>query len=170
MWKKVSIAYSECVSAALVIYHAKRVRSILLSSVAYLTVSFVSHYLSDGTTGKILVNMKCVFWFSLQFLSETFIVLRRIHWDITNLRVFSCKVPVTPVRFKINLSFLDRHSKKFSNNKFHENPSSGSRIVPCGQTEGQTETWRSWQSLFAILRTLLIIWNQVWLCQYVMVK
>jgi hypothetical protein len=27
----------------------------------------------------------------------------------------------------------------YSNIKFHENPSSGSRIVPLGQTEGQTD-------------------------------
>ena len=28
---------------------------------------------------------------------------------------------------------------KNSNIKFHENPSSGSRVVPCGQTEGERE-------------------------------
>jgi len=31
--------------------------------------------------------------------------------------------------------------EKYSNIKFHENPSSVSRVVPCGQTDGQT--WRS---------------------------
>ena len=30
-------------------------------------------------------------------------------------------------------------SKKFSNIKFHENPSSGSQVVPCGHTHTQTE-------------------------------
>ena len=28
---------------------------------------------------------------------------------------------------------------KFSNTKFHENPSSGSRVVPCGRTDGRKE-------------------------------
>jgi len=28
--------------------------------------------------------------------------------------------------------------EKSSNNKFRENPSSGSRVVSCGQTDGQT--------------------------------
>ena len=27
--------------------------------------------------------------------------------------------------------------KKITSNKFHENPSSGGRVVACGQTEGQ---------------------------------
>jgi len=31
--------------------------------------------------------------------------------------------------------------ENYSNNEFHDNPSSGSRIVPCGQTDGHT--WRS---------------------------
>ena len=29
--------------------------------------------------------------------------------------------------------------EKYSNIKFHENPSSKSRVVPCGQTDGQTD-------------------------------
>jgi hypothetical protein len=80
----------------------------------YMSVSYVSRYLINGTTGKILLSVKCVVWFSLQFLSETFIVRRRIYWDITNLHGFSCKVPATLVRFKLNLSFLGRYSKKNS--------------------------------------------------------
>ena len=42
---------------------------------------------------------------------------------------------------------------QFSITKFYENPSSGSRIVPCGQTDRQTR--ENQQSLFAILRKLL---------------
>ena len=37
------------------------------------------HYLINGTIfGKTLLNIKCVFWFSLQLLSKTFLILRRI--------------------------------------------------------------------------------------------
>ena len=43
--------------------------------------------------------------------------------------------------------------EKYSNSKFHENPSSGSRVVPCGQT------WRSKYSLIAILRKRLKLWG-----------
>jgi hypothetical protein len=51
---------------------------------------------------KKLLNLKCVFWFSLKILSETFPILRRIQRDINiNVRVYrsSCKVPVILFRF-----------------------------------------------------------------------
>jgi len=37
------------------------------------------------------------------------------------------------------LNFLERFSKKSSNIEFDENPSSGSRVVSRGQTDGQTD-------------------------------
>jgi len=53
------------------------------------------------------------------------------------------------------MNFLGGFSKNPQNKKFHENPSSGNRVVPCGRTYGCTDgqTWRSQYSLFAILRT-----------------
>jgi len=50
-----------------------------------------------------------MFWFSLQPLSETFLIPRR---NDKNLYLSSCKVTVIFVRFYWNLSFLDRFSKK----------------------------------------------------------
>jgi hypothetical protein len=47
-----------------------------------------------------LLNIICVFWFPLQLLSETFLILRRIQRDIIiNVHRSSCKVPVILVRF-----------------------------------------------------------------------
>jgi len=41
------------------------------------------HYLINGTIlVQKLLNTKCVFWFSLQLLSETFLILRRIDRDM----------------------------------------------------------------------------------------
>jgi len=41
------------------------------------------HYLINGTiSGKKLLNIKCVFWFSVQLLSATFLILRRTAPDI----------------------------------------------------------------------------------------
>jgi len=37
--------------------------------------------------------------------------------------------------------------QKYSNTKFYKNPSSGSRVVPCGRTDGKIR--RIWESLFA---------------------
>jgi hypothetical protein len=54
------------------------------------------HYLIKGTIygGKNLLNVKCVFWFSLQLLSVTFPILIRAERDtIINVHRHSCKVP-----------------------------------------------------------------------------
>jgi hypothetical protein len=51
----------------------------------------------------------------------------------------SGKVPVNFVGFWWIFNFLDRFSKKTLNIKFHENPSSGSRVIPCGRTDGHDE-------------------------------
>jgi hypothetical protein len=51
------------------------------------------------------------------------------------------KYPLFSSDFNEILSFLNGFSKKkFSNFKFHENPSSGSRIFPCGRTDTNGET------------------------------
>jgi hypothetical protein len=44
--KAISITYCECVSVALVIQHAKRMRRIILSSVACLAVPYFFHIIS----------------------------------------------------------------------------------------------------------------------------
>ena len=50
------------------------------------------HYLMNRTIfRKDLLYIKCVFWFSLQLLSETFLILRRIQRDIIiSVQRFSC--------------------------------------------------------------------------------
>jgi hypothetical protein len=87
--------------------------------------------------GKRLLNIKCVFRFSLQLSSETFVILSRIKRNIianyVGLHVkysLSCQI-------LINLDFSRQIFKKYSNMNFHENPSSGSRVFPCGRTDRQ---------------------------------
>ena len=68
--KTISITYSECVLVALVIQHAERMHSILLSSVACLAVPYLStlsHKRHDFRTKKLL-NLKCVLIFSTIFI------------------------------------------------------------------------------------------------------
>jgi hypothetical protein len=124
------------VSVVSVIQHAKRMRRIILPSVACLAVPYfytLSHKRHDFW--KKLLNIKCVFWFSVQLLSETFLILRRIQRDIIiNIHRSLRKVPLLLSDFNETWVF-SRHSKKSSNIKFNENPSSGSRVVPCGRTD-----------------------------------
>jgi hypothetical protein len=71
------------------------------------------HYPINSTIFEtVLLNIKCVFWFSLQRFSETFHLLRKNERDmIKNVYCCSCNVPFILVRFRWNLNFLDRPSK-----------------------------------------------------------
>ena len=123
-------------SVALVIQRAKRMRRIILSSVACPAVQhFLTLSINGTTVGKKLLNIKCVFWFSVQVLSKTCLILRRTQRDfIINAHRSACKVPVLHVRFWLNLNIPDRFSKN-THIKFHESLSSGSRVVPCGRSD-----------------------------------
>ena len=73
------------------------------------------HFFINGTNfGKTLFNLKCVFRFSLQLLSETFLTLRSILRDTAiNLHRSSCKILVILVRVESNLNFLVSFSENF---------------------------------------------------------
>ena len=96
MEKAKSITYSKCVSAALVIQHAKRMHRIILSSAACPSlpcISTLSHKWHDFR-GEIFEYKVCVLFFCTN-LSETFLTLKRFHRDIiTNVHGSSCNVPV----------------------------------------------------------------------------
>jgi hypothetical protein len=75
-------------------------RSIILSSVTCLALHYfsaLSHKRHDFR--KTILNIKGVFCFSLQRLSEKFLIIRIIQRDITNVHRSSCKVHVILVRF-----------------------------------------------------------------------
>ena len=104
------------------------------------------HYLiNDMIFEKKLLNLKFVFWFSLQILSETFLIPRTTEWDIIiNAHWSSCTVHIIVVRFQWNFYFRVRFSK-YSNIKFYENPSSVNRVVSCGGKDGRTDI-EAWQN------------------------
>jgi hypothetical protein len=87
---------------------------------------------------KKLLNIKSVFSFSLQLLSEILHILRKTQHDIRKMYTG------LHVEYQLFLSDLNQNlifsqfSKKSLNIKFHENMSSGSPLVPCRWTDRQT--------------------------------
>jgi len=86
------------------------------------------------------MNTKCVFWFSLQLLCEIFPILRWTERDMfKNVHWCSFEVPIILVRFSWHSISLDKFFEKTTHIKFPANPSSGTRVVPCGRTDGHNE-------------------------------
>jgi len=54
---------------------------------------------------------------------------------IKKVEFASRKIPLLFLDFNETRIFFERFSKKEPNTNFHENPSSGSRVVPCRQTD-----------------------------------
>jgi hypothetical protein len=89
---------------------------------------FPNYLINVKIFGKTILNIK-VFWLSLQLLLKLFFfVLRRIQREmIINVHRFSRTCYFCPILMK--LEFSPQIFEKFSNIKFHENPSSGSQVV-----------------------------------------
>jgi len=102
---------------------------------------------------KKLLNTKCVFWFSLQLLSETFLILRRKEQDMPKSVHWSpCKVPITLVRVSWCLNFLDGSFKNTHISYFVKILQVLSWIVRCGQMDGWMERQTDIMKLTAPLR------------------
>jgi hypothetical protein len=85
---------------------------------------------------KKILNLKCAFTFSLQVLSQTFLILRRLWRDIAiNVETSSCKMSC---RIVIKFDFFEGFLKN-SNIIFYKNPSSEILVATCRRTDGRTD-------------------------------
>jgi len=78
------------VSVTLLIQHAKRMRRIVWSFCPVWLCHIFPHYLINGTIiggKKMLLDIKCVFWFWLQILSEIFLMLRKTERDVIKMYI-----------------------------------------------------------------------------------
>ena len=119
------------------------------------------HYPINGTIfGRKLLNSKCVFWFSLQLLSETFLILRRTERDmiIKRISVFMNGTHYS-AQILMRFEFSPQICEKFWNIKFHETPSIVHLAVARGRTDGpgggdsQIDIDKLIWPFFAIFRT-----------------
>jgi hypothetical protein len=137
-----SSKYSECVFVDLGSMNVMRLRHIVtLTCPSLQYFSTLSHKRHDSFFKKRVLNIKCVFWFSVYFFL-IFLIIHRTERDIVkSVDCSLCKVAVILVRFWWNLKCDDKTVEKYSHIKCHRNLSSESGVVPCGQTDGRT--WRS---------------------------
>ena len=72
-------------TVALVVQYAMCTSCIILSRVVCVALQYFSTLLHKQHYFWKLLNIKCVFWFSLQLLSETLLILRRLEQDNINV-------------------------------------------------------------------------------------
>ena len=114
--------------------------------VARLAVQYFLHFLIMSTIfQKKLLDMSCVFWFSLQLWN---ISHSKKNWARYNNKCTLVFVPSTHYSCYslIKVEFSQQSFDNYTKIKFDENPSSGSRVVPCGQMDGQSDRQTWWSS------------------------
>ena len=108
-------------------------RAAILPSAASLIpphYSRLSHKPHDFRKKKLL-RIKCVFWFSLQRLLRTFVILRRIQRYCQNVKTSSCKVPILLSAFNF--------SKKVQISSFIKIRPVGAELVHTDRRERRTD-------------------------------
>jgi hypothetical protein len=97
-------------------------------------IFFILSHKRHNFRKKKLLNIKCVFRFSVQILSETLLILSRNERNVITKYILFC---TSSIRYfcsiLIYLEFYRQIFEKSSSSKCHENRSSASRVVACGR-------------------------------------
>ena len=105
---------------------------------ALLYFSTLSHKRHDFREKKWLSNMKCVLIFSTSLVWHISHSKKNLaRFDQKCILVFILRARYSCYIFR-KFEFSRQIFEKYSNVKFQENPSRGSRVVPCGETDGRT--------------------------------
>jgi hypothetical protein len=114
----------------------------IVACLALLYLSTFSHKRHD--LKKKLLQIKRVFWFSLQLWPEIFLILRIIHRHMTkNIYRSSCEVLVILVRLQRDFNFLGRISKNTQIPNFLIICPVGAELFHAdGRTDGRTDTMK----------------------------
>jgi hypothetical protein len=132
--KSISITYAEYVLVALVTHH------IVTFGLSECTTFFNIALQMARFSRKKKSYWLCLFWFSLQLLSEIFLILRRIQPNIIiNVYRSLRNEAVRYYHISMKLALSGHIFEKYSNIQFNENPSSGSRVDPWGRKNLQEE-------------------------------
>ena len=114
--------------------------SVVCPAVPYFSAE--SHKRHDFKKRKKSFSIENCVWIFSTKLSETFLILRSFERDmIIYVRWSSCKLSVILLRFYW-IEFSWQIFEKYWNIKFHENPSSASRVYQFGRTDRQAERER----------------------------
>jgi len=88
---------------------------------------------------KKLLNTKCAFLFSLQLLSETFLILSSERDMIKNVMLVIMGSTRYSSQILMKLEFSRQIFETYTNIKLYEKPSTRSRVVLCRRDDGRTE-------------------------------
>jgi hypothetical protein len=99
-----------------------------------------THYLINSMIFfKYVLNIKCVFWFSLLLLSETFLILRRIWQDIINIHTSHVKYPLFLLDYFNEAWIFWQIFEKYSKYEISWKSVKWSQVVPCRQMDRHDE-------------------------------
>jgi len=101
----------------LCIQHAMHMGHIVICGLSGSTILFPHYFIKGKIFGKTLLKIKCVFSFSLQLLSEIFLIPKRTEQNmIKNVYWFSCKVQYRySCPFLMKLEVSGQIFEKYSN-------------------------------------------------------
>ena len=131
------ITYSECAFVALRTQHTTRMRHIVISSLPSSTVPFPPYHINGVIFGGKKWTQNMCFDILYKFYLQHFSLYEEMS-EIWSKMYTGLHVKYRLFVYDFNLSWIfSIVLEKFSNAKFHENPSTGSRLVPWRQTEGR---------------------------------